>query len=405
MAENVVVDNNRFKLDARGGLRQSAIEFTTGLRNSRITNNYFDPINGDNGIYGFFWDNLLIANNAFMNGNEGMHLIDHSGSSRGLTVEQNYFSGLHRMGIEYQGGGWNTVIQDNYYENPVLFGSESQNLDVFAYSIVADKSHNTVVRRNYARGTERPDGRGVRVMFELGGFDLSMYDNYSEGGFNVIAVNGTRATGVVRDNRISNYLNGPYNANGATVQFINNGPDVQLSWDINRPKPGPNGRLQVDNTPPPTVPVPDGNNTPSNLTAKMISPTTVELRWKDNSSDEIGFKIERSFDGQNFTQIAKVIANTTKFTNTGLPAGRTVYYRIRSYNAVELSGFSNVASVKTGSTSSGTGGTVTPPPTTTRPPTGSGTAGGTTITTIGGSSASSQIPGRTVTRPAGMVIT
>jgi hypothetical protein len=402
MVENLVIDNNRFNLDARGGLRQSAIEFTTGLRNSRITNNTFDAIRGDNGIYGFYWDGLLIANNAFMNGNEGMHMIDHSGSSRDLTIEQNYFSGLHRMGVEYQGGGWNTLVQDNYYENPVLFGSESQNLDVFAYSIVADKSNNTVVRRNYARGVERPDGRGVRVMYELGGFGLQMYDNYSEGGFNVIAVNGTRANGVVRDNRISNYLNGPYNANGATVQFINNGPDVQLTWDINRPKPGPNGRLNVDPTPPPHVDPSDGNNAPSNLTARMLNANTVELRWKDNSTDEIGFKVERSFDGVNFKQIALLVKNAQRFTNSGLPAGKPVYYRIRSYNAVEVSGYSNVASITpTGSsTPVPPGGTPVTPPPTTRPPTTPSTGGG--PVTVGGTSAGSQVPGRTTgTSPGG----
>jgi hypothetical protein len=397
MVEDLVIDNNRFALNARGGLRQSAIEFTTGLRNSRITNNYFDPIGGDNGIYGFYWDGLLIANNAFMNGNEGMHLIDHSGSSRNMTIEQNYFSGLKRMGIEYQGGGWNTLVQDNYYENAVLQSDVNRNLDVFAYSIVADRSNNTVIRRNYARHTARPDGHGVRVMYELGGFDLQMYDNYSEGGYNVVAANGTRATGIVRDNRISNYLNGPYNANGARVQFINNGPNVELSWDINRPKPGPNGRLDVSPELPPQIdPIPDGTHAPSNLTATAVGTSSVELRWKDNSTDEIWYKVERSFDGQKFTQVALLAANAQRFTNSGLPTGKTVYYRVRAFNAGGNSPYSNVAQVTIGRVSSGGsgGGTVTtPPPTspTIRPPTTPTTITAGTIIANGGTSASSVI--------------
>jgi hypothetical protein len=399
MVEDLVIDNNRFKLEARSGLRQSAIEFTTGLRNSRITNNYFDPIGGDNGIYGFYWDRLLIANNAFMNGNEGMHLIDHSGSSRDLTIEQNYFSGLKRMGIEYQGGGWNTLVQDNYYENAVLQSDVNRNLDVFAYSIVADTSNNTVIRRNYARHTARPDGHGVRVMFELGGFNLQMYDNYAEGGYNSIAANGTRATGIARDNRISNFLNGPYNANRATVQFVNNGPDVALTWDINRPKPGPNGRLDVPDDPPPHVDPVSGTNAPSELTATLVGTNRVQLRWKDNATDEIGFRIERSFDRSKWTQVAVVAANKTTFANSGLPTARTVYYRVRAYSAGGFSDYSNIAEARVAGGTS-TGGTITSPtPTPTSPTPRPGTPVTPISTTvIGGTSAASTLPIRQTNR-------
>lgn len=393
MVEDLVIDQNHFMLQA-SGIHNDAIEFTTGLRNTKITNNYFDPIHGDNGVYGYYWDNLTIANNSFTDGNEGIHIIDHSNSSKNLLIEQNYFSGLHRMGIEYQGGGWNTVVQDNYYENPVLFGSVSQNLDVFAYSIVADRSHNTVVRRNYAKGTERPDGFGVREMYELGGTDLDMYDNYSEGGYNVIAVNGTNATGNAHDNKILNYLTPPYNANGAHVQFSNNGPNVQLTWDINRPKPGPNFRVEGGGDLPPQVDVPTGVNAPSELKATAVGSSRVDLTWKDNSDNEIGFKLERSFDNKTWTQVALLKADRTSYSNTGLPVGRKVYYRIRSYNALANSDYSNTAQVTTGTT----GGTTTKPPgVVTKPPTGTTTGGSTgtvTSTVIGGTSASTTLPNR-----------
>jgi hypothetical protein len=131
----------------------------------------------------------------------------------------------------------------------------------------------------------------------------------------------------------------------------------------------------------------------------MLNSNTVELRWKDNSTDEIGFKVERSLDGVNFKQIALLLKNAQRFTNSGLPAGKTVYYRIRSYNAVEMSGYSNVASITPGGTGGttgpGSGGApVTPPPTTTRPPTTPTTGSGPIV--IGGTSASSQLPSRTI---------
>jgi hypothetical protein len=343
MVSNVTLDNNTFYNDI-GGVESNSIYFTTGLRNTKITNNSFTKIGGNNGIYGYYWDNLTIANNAFLDGNEGIHVVDHSNSGNNLLIEQNYFSGLHRMGIEYQGGGSNTVVQDNYYENPVLMSNVNQNLDTFAYSIVADRSANTVVRRNYAHGPDRPDGWGVRVMFELGGKGLDMYDNYSEGGFNVIAVNGTRATGKAHDNKIMDYIAAPFNANGATVQFYNNGPDVQLSWDVNRPKPGPNGHFDVPGGRPPTVP-PNGSNLapPTNLKATKVGPTAVKLEWEDNSDNEAGFRIERSFDGKSWAQIAYADINQTEYTNNGVPSGRKAYYRVRAYNVQGFSEFSNIA--------------------------------------------------------------
>ncbi len=248
MASGIVIDSNIFHLRA-SGCNNNGITFTTGLRNSSITNNRFDPMQGENGIYGYYWDNLRIANNQFFNGTEGIHVVDQSNNSGGLTIEQNHFSSLHRMGVEIQGGGNNTLVQDNYYENPVMFGEFNRNNDTFAYSIISDKSNNTVVRRNTAimpTSGNSPDGTGVRIVFELGGHNVQCYDNYSVGGNHIIAGNGNGASGAARDNRVSGFRQAPGNANGAGLQFANNGPNVQLSWDINRPKPGPHGRLAGD---------------------------------------------------------------------------------------------------------------------------------------------------------------
>lgn len=274
--ENLIVDNNTFALETRGD-KHNSIEFTTGLRNSRITNNYFNPIHGDNGIYGYYWDNLTIANNTFENGNEGIHLTDFGDVSRNLLIEQNYFAGLHRMGIELQGGGWDTIVQDNYYEKPSMTSNFNDNRETFAYSIIAD-SHNTIVRRNTSIAPERPDGVGVRIVFEIGGDNTIVEENYSVGGNHVLAMNDGvgSASVIVRNNLWMGYLQGPsmtFPAPNRTMQLINNGPHVKLSWDINRGKPGPNRRFesvappQQDNPPSddsttPTPPPTDQNTTP-----------------------------------------------------------------------------------------------------------------------------------------------
>ena len=153
MVSNVTIDNNTFSNNI-GGVESNSIYFTTGLRNTEDHQQLFHPDPRQQRDLRVLLDHLTIANNAFMDGNEGIHIVDHSNSGQSLLIEQNYFSGLHRMGIEYQGGGWNTTVQDNYYENPVLTSDVNKNLDTFAYSIVADRSVNTVVHDRIREGVQ-----------------------------------------------------------------------------------------------------------------------------------------------------------------------------------------------------------------------------------------------------------
>ena len=344
MVAGLNVDNVKFNVTGRGNI--TGLEFGTGLRNSSITNNSFF-IGGENGIYGYYWDNLVIANNEFLNppgdwGGEGIHVIDCGTDSRNLLVEQNYFSGLHRMGIEYQGGGNNTIIQDNYYENPVVFPNFNSNNDTFAYSIICDKSVNTITRRNFSRTYNRADGVGTRIVFEIGGNGAITEDNYSDGGNHVVSVNGGSGA-QVRNNKFVGYLQGPgVGGSGRNATFYNNGPNVNLTWDINRGRPYPNRRYGNTPLPPPpsTETAPDA---PTGLAAVSTGATTVNLFWSDKAYNETGYKIERSSDGTNWSQIASIGADSTSYTATGLTAGQAYSFRVRAVNATGNSGYSNVA--------------------------------------------------------------
>ena len=86
---------------------------------------------------------------------------------------------------------------------------------------------------------------------------------------------------------------------------------------------------------------------PSSLTASAASSTSVTLRWTDNSSNESGFKVERSSDGVTFAEIATLGAGTTSYSDSGLTARTSYYYRVRAYNSNANSGFSNTSSVTT----------------------------------------------------------
>jgi len=77
---------------------------------------------------------------------------------------------------------------------------------------------------------------------------------------------------------------------------------------------------------------------PTNLAATSPSASQINLTWTDNAGNEQGFKIERSTDGVNFALLATVPANTTNFSDTGLSAGTTYTYRLRSTNPAGDSG-------------------------------------------------------------------
>lgn len=87
---------------------------------------------------------------------------------------------------------------------------------------------------------------------------------------------------------------------------------------------------------------------PTGLSATAGSQSSITLAWTDNSSDESGFKIERSPDGlKDWTQVDSVAANVTTYTDNSLACGTGFYYRVRSYGAQGDSGPSNTAAAVT----------------------------------------------------------
>ncbi|MEI6914243.1 MAG: fibronectin type III domain-containing protein, partial [Armatimonadota bacterium] len=80
--------------------------------------------------------------------------------------------------------------------------------------------------------------------------------------------------------------------------------------------------------------------TPTGLTAIAQSPTQVSLSWKDTSSSETGFTIERASSATGaFTKIKAVAANSTGFTDPSATSGTTLYYRVASYNSTSVSSY------------------------------------------------------------------
>ncbi len=87
---------------------------------------------------------------------------------------------------------------------------------------------------------------------------------------------------------------------------------------------------------------------PSNLTANAASSNQINLSWTDNATNETGFKIERKTgSGGTYSQIAAVGAGVVTYSDSGLTASTTYYYRVRATNSAGDSAYSAEASAAT----------------------------------------------------------
>src|SRR5258706_9397993 len=99
----------------------------------------------------------------------------------------------------------------------------------------------------------------------------------------------------------------------------------------------------------------DSPPAPSALVATTVSTSEIDLTYSDNgtSGNETGIKVESSLTGGGvgFSQIATVAQGVGAYNNTGLSAGSTYYYRVRSYitiNSIDYnSAYSSEASATT----------------------------------------------------------
>ena len=109
-----------------------------------------------------------------------------------------------------------------------------------------------------------------------------------------------------------------------------------------------NGRLNIGyfaGPPPPPPPA----NPPSDLSAAAASSSQIDLTWADHSSEEDGFEIQQCQGAgcTNFIAMASVGANVVTYSNTGLAANTLYRYRLRAFNSVGASGYSNEAEATT----------------------------------------------------------
>ena len=89
---------------------------------------------------------------------------------------------------------------------------------------------------------------------------------------------------------------------------------------------------------------------PSNLNAQVPNASIVKLSWKDNSDNEDGFIIERQILGSivsDFKVIDTVNSNDTSYTDLKVSDTTSYKYRIKAYNLLKESGYSNEITIET----------------------------------------------------------
>ncbi len=83
---------------------------------------------------------------------------------------------------------------------------------------------------------------------------------------------------------------------------------------------------------------------PTVLTATLGTDESLRLNWIDNTSFEEGFKIERD-DGGGFIEIGVVPANIVEYTDSELPLGQSLDYRVAAFTVNNTSDYTIALSV------------------------------------------------------------
>ncbi len=86
-------------------------------------------------------------------------------------------------------------------------------------------------------------------------------------------------------------------------------------------------------------------NAPSGLAASAVKGFKTALRWTDNAGNESGFRIERAPSGSSsYAQVGQVGTNVVNYTDTA--SRGTFVYRVRAFNAVANSAYSNTVTIR-----------------------------------------------------------
>jgi hypothetical protein len=71
----------------------------------------------------------------------------------------------------------------------------------------------------------------------------------------------------------------------------------------------------------------------SDINVTALGSHSVQIDWTDNSADELGFRIERSYDLVGWQVVETVAADTESYVSNGERGGTTTHFRVVAFNA------------------------------------------------------------------------
>jgi hypothetical protein len=284
----------------------------------------------------------------------------------GASATNVFAVGVGNYIYHYDGTGWTTMTTpvDNGYSYEKIWGSSGT--DVFAvgfyYPTASDESY-AILHYDGSTWSLMQAGSGGRLMnvwgssasdvFAVGypgilhynGSTWSVMKSYASMGAYVYSIWGSSSSDVFAG-RIDGHVM-HYNGTNWTDLEADN---INALWNIwglsgiNVYATGNSGTILHYSS---NEPLP-----PSNLVVKASSSTQIVLGWKDNSSNETGFKVDRKAGNCSSTaqwsQIANKAANQTTHTASGLTPNTVYAFRVKAYNSSGDSAYSNCVYARTG---------------------------------------------------------
>src|SRR5438445_873283 len=71
---------------------------------------------------------------------------------------------------------------------------------------------------------------------------------------------------------------------------------------------------------------------PSDLQVAQVSGSQLNLTWTDNANNELGYNVERSTDGTNFSVLAALGIQANHYLDSTVSPGITYSYRVAAFN-------------------------------------------------------------------------
>jgi hypothetical protein len=190
---------------------------------------------------------------------------------------------------------------------------------------------------------------------------------------NVTDVGGTvsRVTFYEETNGIAGLQTGPFgdlafsSVTGTTISLSTDGVTGNFTFYAVATDNRRNSSATGTSAPSTSLTVVSGDkpDAPTDLTAATVSASAINLTFDEDSSNQEGFTIQRSNDQafNTYTTVFTINSPTsTTYSDTGLIAGTTYYYRVQAFDLAGSSAFSNTASATTaGSVGSSSGSSTT----------------------------------------------